>query len=367
MNWDSYVKRVVIQTANYLNFDGTYSAGGRQRHIRDLANVIRYYWGRDVLIIQKGKFNFKKKCNYGFDVIGIKSTLTAIGDPFFSYKVSKYINCTDGVIYASGEDAWPFFLKNSKAIQHGVWWDGPQSKIKKYFQAYRVIKSMESVRSMLCVDTNFINWLRTYSRKGFYLTKKCQYIPNYVNLSEITISNHNERSILRIICARRYEEKRGIDLFIESLSILKKLNINFEAHISSPDSINIINEKIKNVNLSSFVTVSSDNFEEVLNRYQHFDIAVIPTIWSEGTSLSCIEAICSGLPVVTTPVGGLGNLVLPSFNGLIVNPDPESISNALIKLNNRNLLLEMKQNCLLLRDTFSIQNWNNNIIEWLKK
>ena len=49
--WNDYVKRVVIQTTSYLNFDGSYSAGGRQRHTRNLDRVVRDDWHRDVLIV----------------------------------------------------------------------------------------------------------------------------------------------------------------------------------------------------------------------------------------------------------------------------------------------------------------------------
>jgi glycosyltransferase involved in cell wall biosynthesis len=56
--------------------------------------------------------------------------------------------------------------------------------------------------------------------------------------------------------------------------------------------------------------------EEMPKVYQQADIAVVPTRASEGLSLSLLESLSCGLPVVTTPVGGLGDAVIPNYNAL---------------------------------------------------
>jgi glycosyltransferase involved in cell wall biosynthesis len=365
--WDDYVRRVVIQTANYLDFDGSYSAGGRQRHIRDLASVIREDWGRDVLIVQKGTHSFAKKCDHGFSVIGIKADLSAKGDPMFAFRVRQMVSTHDGLLYASGEDAWPFFLANSKAIQHGIWWDGPQSRITRFIQKWRVMACMRSVRSMLCVDTNFINWLRSQGSAGLAYCNKCEYIPNYADISLIEISRPQKTVPLRLICARRYEHKRGIHLFISALAIVKNRGIPFSAHISTNQGFEEIYNLLDKHRIYSETSVSNDDMDTVLKRYGDADIAVIPTIWSEGTSLACVEAICAGVPVVVTPVGGLGNLVIPGFNGLVANPTPESLAHAIeLLLTDIELLGTMRRNCLSMRQSLAKDAWRKRILYWIK-
>ena len=364
--WSDYVQRVVIQTANYLNFDGSYSAGGRQRHIRDLASVVRDDWKRDVLIVQKGVYDFHKICDSSFQVIGIKSDCSAYGDPLFAYKVRKLIKKTDGLVYASGEDAWPFFLNNAKAIQHGIWWDGPQSLLTRYIQKKRAMACMNTIQSMLCVDTNYINWLRCQGEQGLRLCNKCVYVPNYTDLSAIKISAVHKELPIRLICARRYEEKRGTDIFIDALGILKKKGFPFKAHISTVDGLNEISQRLLQNNVIAEVTVSQDSMDEVLTRYANADVAVVPTIWSEGTSLACVEAICSGVPVVATPVGGLGNLIIPGFNGFLVNPNPHTIAHSIQQFSDLNLLTQMRSNCLTMRDALSMKEWRCRILSWLQ-
>ena len=52
-----------------------------------------------------------------------------------------------------------------------------------------------------------------------------------------------------------------------------------------------------------------------------------------------------GCAVVATNVGGLCNLVINNFNGLLVNPNPEEISDAITRLvDNKELRLKLINN-----------------------
>ena len=58
-------------------------------------------------------------------------------------------------------------------------------------------------------------------------------------------------------------------------------------------------------------------------------IAVVPSLASEGTSLSVVEAMGAGCAVVATCVGGITNMIIDGHNGLLVMPDPSSLHAAL--------------------------------------
>ncbi|WP_145044655.1 glycosyltransferase family 4 protein [Paenibacillus xylanexedens] len=74
------------------------------------------------------------------------------------------------------------------------------------------------------------------------------------------------------------------------------------------------------------------DFRDIREAYHHADIAVIPTIFSEGTSYACLEAMSCGLPVVASNVGGLNDLIQDGFNGLLVPPNQEALTAALVRL-----------------------------------
>ena len=53
----------------------------------------------------------------------------------------------------------------------------------------------------------------------------------------------------------------------------------------------------------------------------------------EGLPTSLIEAISSGLPCVTTDVGGTGEIIIPERNGVLVpRSDPEGLAGAMERL-----------------------------------
>ena len=362
--WSEVAHRVLIFSASYLNFSGEYYPGGRQRHIRDAAKVIRN-WGREVLVVQKGFRNFETTCPDGIPVIGIKAEVRAKGDMLFARRARRVATKNDVWLYASGEDAWPYFADNSKAIQHGIWWDGPQRLHVRLVQRVRVLSMLRAVRSVLCVDTNFINWVRTLGPSGYALTKKCTYLPNYVDTSKLPVTRRGPHERLSIITARRFEPKRGTLLLLDALALLKGNGVDFTAHICTIGGVDQILQRAKSLGLADRVTVSEESMDAVLEKYQHHHVAVIPTLWSEGTSLACVEAIAAGLPVVVTPVGGLGNLVVPGFNGLIAKPDAASLASAIAQLADAEVWSKMHQNCLSMREAFDYASWAKAFLRWV--
>lgn len=101
--------------------------------------------------------------------------------------------------------------------------------------------------------------------------------------------------------------------------------------------------------------VDANKMNEV---YQHADISLIPTLYCEGTSLSCIEAMACGNIVISTNIGGLPNLIINDFNGVLINPDKnellEAVENILVNEDYRN---KLQKNALEVSKEFSKEKW----------
>ena len=80
------------------------------------------------------------------------------------------------------------------------------------------------------------------------------------------------------------------------------------------------------------VTFTTYDVTESLAIHAVHDIALVPSIGSEGTSLSLLEAMSAGCAVVSTEVGGMSNIVLDGFNGLLIRPNQRDLFDALIEL-----------------------------------
>lgn len=90
---------------------------------------------------------------------------------------------------------------------------------------------------------------------------------------------------------------------------------------------------IKEYNLSQIVKfegwVSGDKKVELLN---NADVFILPS-YTEGLPISILEAMSYKLPVISTPVGGIPEVIETGENGLLFTPgDKDALYNAIIKL-----------------------------------
>jgi glycosyltransferase involved in cell wall biosynthesis len=92
--------------------------------------------------------------------------------------------------------------------------------------------------------------------------------------------------------------------------------------------------------------------------YRRSDIVLIPTVASEGTSLSCIEAMASGKAIIATHVGGLSDLVIDRYNGLLIEPRASQLEEALeTMIGDPELRAACGRRARHLSEVFSIEHW----------
>ncbi len=78
-------------------------------------------------------------------------------------------------------------------------------------------------------------------------------------------------------------------------------------------------EKRQNVFIHSDLSINS---RELIDLYRAADVFVMPTR-NDTHSIASLEAMATGLPVVATNVGGIGDIVLDGETGFIVGQDDE--------------------------------------------
>ena len=99
-----------------------------------------------------------------------------------------------------------------------------------------------------------------------------------------------------------------------------------EGHLKEELDVLVENKKLKD---KIIFTGNRKDIPELLNL---FDVFVLSSL-SEGTSLSLLEAMASGLPAVVTNVGGNTALIKHEVNGLVVEPkNIEQISDSIIEI-----------------------------------
>jgi len=73
--------------------------------------------------------------------------------------------------------------------------------------------------------------------------------------------------------------------------------------------------------------------EDLPGHYRAADICLVPTIAQDGLSLTSVEAMASGIPVVASRIGGLPYTVSDGLTGLLFEPgDPVDLARQIARL-----------------------------------
>ena len=90
-----------------------------------------------------------------------------------------------------------------------------------------------------------------------------------------------------------------------------------------------------------------------------YDIAMVPSLYSEGTSLSLLEAMSAECACIATDIGGLSNVIINHHNGVLIRPIVEDLRKAVTYLlDNEEERLYLAMNARqTIRDSFSSNMW----------
>ena len=62
------------------------------------------------------------------------------------------------------------------------------------------------------------------------------------------------------------------------------------------------------------------HYEEISQVLANIDVLVVPSVWYENSPLAIHEAFLAGIPVITSNLGGMAELVKDGQNGLLFEP-----------------------------------------------
>jgi glycosyltransferase involved in cell wall biosynthesis len=168
--------------------------------------------------------------------------------------------------------------------------------------------------------------------------KKTRVVPNAAAFPVFTMSRHEARDRLRLpgntfdlICVGRLVPSKGITYLIEAMH---QLPGDTRLHILGDGPLREeLSGQMNHLGLCDRVT-----FHGAVDRQKVFmfmkgaDALVFPALW-EGFSMTPLEAMYIGTPVIATSVGGLADMVKDRKTGLVVEcGDPDDIARAVTEL-----------------------------------
>ncbi|MCO6164197.1 glycosyltransferase [Flavobacterium sp. NRK F7] len=171
-----------------------------------------------------------------------------------------------------------------------------------------------------------------------------------------------------IVC--RQERGKGTEIVIEALYKMKEKGINFTFDVVGDGSYL---EELKRYAIEMQVEeqvrfYGKLNHEEVLKVLQKNNFFIYPTA-SEGFPKVVLEAMSQGLLVITTPVSVLGQMIIDSKSGaLLEERNAENVIKSInLLLSDTNKLSEMSKNAIAYSKQFTLEAWANEIGLHLEK
>lgn len=354
-------KRLYVVDGKYYNFEkGEVTVGGVQTYVTDLVQIALSV-GFDITVFAIDPLERETKVN-GYTIKGYKVEDSTKGFEDLAHKVkASLISDNDLVLYdTDGRLPLKTRFNNILCIQHGICWDIPDYRDRSFLRmllastitAFNTLRRINTVPRLVCVDYNFVNWYRTKLNNA---KKDLVVIPNYTRVAP---EYEKPENVINIIFARRLIWYRGTRVFTEAIKriLCEFRNIHVTVAGDGPD------EKWMHEQLDQFSNVTFTRYltGESLEIHSDKHISIVPTVGSEGTSLSLLEAMSAQCAVVCTNVGGMTNIVLDGYNGKMVNAGSVDELYYAIKylLDNPSEIDRLAQNAYeTVKQSFSFERW----------
>lgn len=140
-----------------------------------------------------------------------------------------------------------------------------------------------------------------------------------------------------ILAVARLVEKKGLDVLVEACARLRDRGVPLRCWIVGKGALRTaLQAQIRSLGLQGHVELlGAHTQDEVLARYAAAHVFALPCVVGadgnrDGLPVSLVEALACGLPVVTTSITGIPEVVQHEQNGLVVpDRDPEALADAL--------------------------------------
>jgi glycosyltransferase involved in cell wall biosynthesis len=320
--------------------------GGSTRYLRDFVRLMDKL-GHDVTIYQpivspKDKygrsisFGAVNKNYNGIKVVCLENTEKWYlhTNPSLNNKFNEMSVMADLRIYWTTFVAFPYAVRPCISVCHGIYWDYPN---------YADINSVDDNRKKTWLERNLYgfsasdvcvsvdgNSKRVVAAMAPGKENRMQIIQNYADCKQFSPGERQTSfwdgnpidEETHVLYPRRLTSLRGCNEFIRASRDFRDYKYLSVGQSQNEDAEKSLKEGMKSNEHVKFTHVEMDGMEET---YRWADISVIPTRACEGTSLSLIESMASGLPIITTPVGGIPELVIPNYNALVCDLQNEDL------------------------------------------
>lgn len=157
-------------------------------------------------------------------------------------------------------------------------------------------------------------------------------IPNVVDHNTFYFDKRKiiQRNIRHILFVGALGLRKGVELVFQAVESLRQCRCDFVIEIiGNGDMKAFYMKKAQQMDISKYVRFhGSKRKQEIADFMRNSDFLILPSYW-ENFPCVILESLCCGLPVISTNVGGIPEIINES-NGILISPgEPELLVEAM--------------------------------------
>jgi len=160
--------------------------------------------------------------------------------------------------------------------------------------------------------------------------------PNAVDTRRFSAAYDEERqnrTTKKIVAVHRFVKKKGLDLLIRAAPLVADLGVKVELY-GYGDMEDEYRRLIAETGATNVEIKGQLTQDQVIETMKSADLFAAPSVRidngdMDGIPTSVVESMAAGVPVLTTNVAGIPDLVVDEVTGIVAEPTPEALAEAI--------------------------------------
>jgi glycosyltransferase involved in cell wall biosynthesis len=191
--------------------------------------------------------------------------------------------------------------------------------------------SLRSARRLIVVSGS----LEQYLEDRGYARDRISQVPNGVPVSQQRRSQFAPGQKLAVGMVALFRPRKGVEILLDAVARVQAEGVRISLHavgpFETPDYERSVLDLTRRLGLEQSVTWTGFK-SDVLAEFRQMHLFALPSLFGEGMPMVVLEAMAAGLPIVSTRVEGIPQVVRDGQDGLLVEPgDPQGLADALLR------------------------------------